>query len=349
MENDVIQRVMIGTLNIRDPFFNSLRSDYCGFDNWLNRKKNEMAYVLYDSRKIKLMGFLYLKDEKEADELIYPAFDMRRRLKIGTFKIDSHGTVMGQRFISIILRRMVDEGYDFTYVTLFPKQKALISLFERFGFKCWGHKSNGELVYYKDSTVWNNIYKDFPRINLNGCRKYLLSFYPQYHTKLFPDSRLKTEKSHPIEDLSFTNTIEKIYLTKMSGVRYLLPGDLVVVYRTSERGKSAEYSSVATSVCTVVEVKNINDFSSYDHFAEYCGKGTVFSQRELLTFWKNKKYPFITKMLYNAPLERKIIRKELIENIGLQRDSYFGFLPLTDIQFENILKVGEINESFIIH
>ena len=286
MKNDAIQKVPIRDLNLRDIFFDSLRNDYPGFDNWLAKKaiSGDEAYVLIiDGR---LLGFLYLKDEVEGDNSIIPYFDERRRLKIGTFKIDSHGTVLGQRFLSIILRKMLNDGHDFTYVTLFPKQTALISLFERFGFRQWGTKSNGELVYFKDLYVFNDIYEDFPRINLlNSSQKHLLGIYPKFHTKLFPDSRLNTERMHVIEDLSFTNTTEKVYLTKMSGVTNLLPGDLIVIYRTSENGKSAEYNSVVTSVCTVVDVVDIFSFQSLNDFLQYCGKGTIFTQRELSEFW----------------------------------------------------------------
>lgn len=78
-----------------------------------------------------------------------------------------------------------------------------MSLFKRFGFREWGTKSNGELVYYKDLEVLNDIYKDFPRISLlNSFQKHLLSIHPEFHTKLFPDSRLNTERNHFVEDLS---------------------------------------------------------------------------------------------------------------------------------------------------
>lgn len=348
MKNDVIQKVPIGTLNFQDPFFNSLRDDYDGFDDWLYRKSNEEAYVLIDQNR--LLGFLYLKDEYEADSSINPFFNERRRLKIGTFKINSHGTVLGQRFLSIILRKMINEGHDFTYVTLFSKQERLRRLFERFGFRQWGCKSNGELVYFKDLTVFDNLYKDFPRFNLSGnTQKYLLGIHPNFHTKLFPFSRLHTERNYLVEDLSFTNTSEKVYLCKMQGVLNMNSGDLVVIYRTSENGKSAEYSSVATSICTVLEVINIDKFSSLEDFLRYCGKGTIFSESELIKFWNNNRYPYIIKMLYNAPLQKRIIRKKLIEQVGLDRNNYFGYLSLTDNQFNKVLEMGEINESFIIN
>lgn len=143
MKNDAIQKVLIRDLNSQDVFFDSLRDDYPGFDNWLAKKatSGDEAYVLIVEGK--LLGFLYLKDELEGDGSIVPCFDERRRLKIGTFKINPHGTVLGQRFLSIVLRKMLNDGHDFTYVTLFPKQTALIALFERFGFRQWGSKSNG--------------------------------------------------------------------------------------------------------------------------------------------------------------------------------------------------------------
>lgn len=349
MKNDAIQKVLIRDLNLRDVFFDSLRDDYPGFDNWLAKKANngDEAYVLIvDGR---LLGFLYLKEEVETDNSINPYFDERRRLKIGTFKIDSHGTVLGQRFLSIILRKMLNEGHDFTYVTLFKKQTGLISLFEKFGFQFWGDKSNGELVYYKDFTILGDPFKDFPKLNLrNNTQKHLLGIYPEFHTKLFPDSRLNTERNSFIEDLSFTNTSEKIYLCNMSGVQGMQSGDLVTIYRTKDKQR-AEYSSLATSICTVLEVKNISEFSTQEEFLRYCGKGTIFSRMELISFWNTKRYPYIIKMLYNVPLQRRIIRKYLIERVGLNRDDYFGYLPLTDNQFNKILELGVVNESFIIN
>ncbi|MDW7798742.1 hypothetical protein SCQ32_04805 [Streptococcus canis] len=347
MQNDVIQKIKIGTLDFSDPFFNSLRGDYPNFDSWISRKSDEYAYVLINEKR--LLGFLYLKDELEVDESIFPYFDRRRRLKIGTFKIDSHGTVLGQRFLSIILRKMLNDGHDFTYVTLFQKQAGLIKLFERFGFRQWGEKSNGELVYFKDLTNFDDIYEDFPRINLRiDSQKHLLGIWPKYHTDLFPDSKLKTERDHIVEDLSFTNTCEKVYLCNMRGVLNMYSGDIVVIYRTKD-SYQAEFSSVATSICTVIETRNIYSFHSLKEFLTYCGKGSIFTQSELVDFWNNKRYPYIIKMLYNAPLQKRIIRKNLIEQVGLDRNDYFGYLTLTDSQFYKILEMGEINESFIIN
>ncbi|SDG15665.1 EVE domain-containing protein [Facklamia miroungae] len=312
----------------------------------VRKKSNEEAYVFFENNKIG--GFLYLKDETEESNEIRPFFDKRRRLKVGTFKINAHGTVLGQRFLSIILRKMYEEGFNFTYVTLFKKQEGLIKLLQKFGFRLLGKKNNNELVYYKNDEVFDNIYIDFPRISNRNNNKFLLSILPIFHTDLFPDSKLSTEKNHYIEDLSFTNTIEKVYIAAMHEMANIKKGDRIVIYRTAEQGKSAEYSSVATSICSVIEVKNIDEFKDITEFSKFCGKGSIFSESELSNMWVNKKYPYVIKMLYNVPLRKRITRHDLIEVIGLNRQAYFGCLKISDHEFDKILEIGEVDEGFII-
>ncbi|MFP8645014.1 hypothetical protein ACLHWY_26040 [Priestia aryabhattai] len=348
MNKDVIEYVNFSELDVKDPFFDSLTDDYDGFDRWFEKKslQGEKAYILKGDN---LSGFLYLKEENEADDTITPKFEKKRRLKVGTFKIDAHGTVLGQRFIGLILKRMIEECYSESYVTIFEKQKPLISLFERFGFSRWGKNKNGELVYVKSSQVHNDLNKDFPRIQSKDRNKFLLSIEPIYHTRLFPDSKLKTERDHKIEDLSFTNTVEKVYLAGMYGMEKIKPQDLMVIYRKAETGKVAEWNSVATSVCTVLEKKNIRDFNNIEDFIRYCGKGTIFSKSELTRLWNSKRYPHILKMLYNISLPKRIVRHDLIVEGVIDREAYAGFVHLTDKQFEKVIELGEVNESFVIN
>ena len=348
MERDAITKVKFSELDINNSFFESLIEDYHGFRDWFERKADEEAYVLIDQGEIK--GFLYLKDESESDATIIPNFKEKRRLKIGTLKIERHGTVLGQRFISIALHKMVSEGFSETYVTFFDRQEALRELFIKFGFELWGNKENGELVYYKTLELKNDIYKDYPMISVNNNSKYMLAIFPEYHTHLFPGSRLSTESAHIVEDLSFTNTIEKIYLSSADSIEDARPGDLIVIYRTKEKGDlaPAEYKSVATSICTIVDIKDIHSFESKDEFLRYCGKGSIFTDEQLNSFWTRKQYKYVIKMLYNISLNKRITRHELIEEIGIERDIRWTFFPITDIQLNNILLKGEVDESFVI-
>ncbi|EKM0809756.1 TPA: hypothetical protein MAA73_005201, partial [Klebsiella pneumoniae] len=112
-------------------------------------------------------------------------------------------------------------------------------------------------------------YANYPLVKLQG-RNYLLSIYPAWHTRLFPESKLHNESAGIIADISHTNSIEKVYLTKMHGVASLKPGDNLLIYRTSDGQGPARFRSVATSVCVVQEIKDIHDFLTYEEFKNYC-------------------------------------------------------------------------------
>ena len=47
--------------------------------------------------------------------------------------------------------------------------------------------------------------------------------------------------------------------------------------------------------------------------------------------------------LYNSALVKRIVRHDLIENIGLQRSQYWGFFELTNKQFTTIAEKGGIS------
>lgn len=54
-------------------------------------------------------------------------------------------------------------------------------------------------------------------------------------------------------------------------------------------------------------------------------------------------------MTYNAALTTRVIRKDLIEKVGISRDAYAGFIELTDNQFEEILKLGNVDEYIVVN
>jgi hypothetical protein len=352
MDTNAIKKKRFKEIDLDDVFFDSLKADYPGFENWYLKKaqSDEYVFALYDYG---VQGFLYLKEEKEEDKSINPAFKMKRRLKVGTFKINAHGTKLGERFIKIIIDEMYKNNFKEAYVTIFPKHDGLIELLERYGFRYYGKKSSEagiENVYVKYADqIHNNLFLDYPKINVKNNKKFLLSIYPKYHTRMFPDSKLKTEKDHYIEDISFTNSVEKIYLSGALNLNGYKKGDIAVIYRTSKTYGRAKYESVATSICVVEEIKHIDEFESYNDFLDYCIKYSVFKEDELKGFWKEKKYPYLIRMLYNIALNKRPIRKQLIEDVGLDEKERWVALPLTDEQFLRILELGEVNENLIIY
>ncbi|MDG6880970.1 Uncharacterised protein [Phocoenobacter uteri] len=349
-----LRYVKFRNIDLNDPFFDSLKNDYKEFPVWFSKKAEEEAGAfIFNNDKNNIDGFLYLKRENEELNDTLPPLPKKHRLKIGTFKINPHGSRLGERFIKKVFDVAITLGFDEIYVTLFSKHQKLLETFEKYGFirKAQKETSNGvELVLIKNiSFITDNILKDYPNIPRKSNR-YILSLYPDWHSRLLPDSILKTENPKQlIQDLSHTNSIHKIYLTRMSGTEMLSKGDTLVIYRTAEQGKAAEYSSVATSICVVEEVRNIDSFSSLNDFLKYTSSYSIFTNYELERFYKSKKYPVIIKFTYNIALKKRIIRKKLIEEVGLNRNSYWGFLKINENQFNKILKLGEVNESFIIN
>ena len=351
MDNDVIKKKKFKEIDLSDIFFDSLKTDYPGFSEWYLKKRRteEEAFVLQDNG---IKGFLYLKVENNKDASISPYLDAKKRLKVGTFKVEAHGTKLGERFIKIIIDEIYRNNFEEAYVTIFPKHKGLIELLTKYGFIYYGVKESSagfENVYIKNiNRIHNDLFLDYPKINLKGNKKFLLSIWPKFHTRMFPDSKLVTERNHYIEDISFTNSIEKIYLSAAYNLNDYKRGDVLVIYRTGENYGRAKYESVATSICVVEDVKHIDEFSCYNEFLEYCIKYSIFNENELESFWRTKKYKYLIRMLYNIALNKRPIRKILIEEAGLDENERWVALPLTDKQFLKILELGDINESLII-
>lgn len=352
MNKNAIKKKKFKEIDLNDVFFDSLKADYPEFENWYLKKVRieEDVFVFEDEG---VQGFLYLKEENEEDASIKPAFEMRRRLKVGTFKINAHGTKLGDRFVKIIIDEIYKGNFEEAYVTIFPKHASLIDLLQRYGFVNHGIKESEagvENVYVKyTNRVYNDLFLDYPKINIRDNKKFLLSIWPKFHTRMFPDSKLRTEKEHLIEDISITNSIEKIYLSAAFNLDRYRKGDIVVIYRTGETYGRAWYESVATSICVVQEVKNINEFKSYDEFLKYCIKYSVFEDEELKRFWSNKKYPYLIRMLYNIALNKRPIRKQLVEDVGLNDNERWVAVQLTDQQLLKILELGDVNENLIIY
>lgn len=342
-----LQVVKFRDVDVNDHFFDSLRADYAEFQEWFTRKANDCAYLHRDSAGV-INGFLYQKIEFEKLEDVIPAQPSKKRMKIGTLKIDAHGTRLGERFIKKSVDYALKENVEEIYVTIFPKHTALISLLTKYGFKHEADKvsKNGkELVLIKNMRMqYNDINLDYPFIDLKN-QKYLLSIYPEWHSRLLPDSILKTEAEDAIlYDVSHTNSIHKVYLTKMTGTENLKHGDILVIYRTTDGKGSAHYRSVVTSLCVVDEVRIISTFASLGKFLDYTRSYSIFTEQELTKMYNNKRYPIIIKFNYNYALPRRVPRGELIEKIGIKED-YWGFFNLSDQQFLEILRMGHANES----
>lgn len=340
MNNLQIQK--FNQINLNDDFFISLKSDYQEFSDWFNKKHNSTAFTFY-SKEGAIDGFLYLKIERESLEHINAILTSAIRIKIGTFKINPHGTRLGERFIKRAFDIAIFNNIRQLYVTIFPKHVGLIDLFLKHGFILIGTKEshNGvENVYIKDfDNLSKNVSLDYPMIPVSRNRHFVLSLYPKWHSRLLPDSLLSNESTSIIEDVSHTNSIHKIYLTNMSSTQQLIPGDTLLIYRTACNG-AAYHTSVITSIGVVENVLNINSFTLESEFLKYCLPYSIFTKDELISFYRTKSYPFIIKFTYNLALKKRVNRKLLLEDVGIPSSIYWGFFNISTEQFKRILELS---------
>src|SRR5258708_5866345 len=318
-------------IDIRDPFFDSLKTDYLEFQEWFSCKSDERAYTARQTNG-HLEGFLYLKGEVGALDDVQPVLPANRRLKIGTFKIVPHGTRLGERFVKKTFDHAVHEKAEEIYVTIFPRHDSLIQLLLR-----------------KVRSITGSVVKDYPLIPVKPGRHFLLALYPEWHSRLLPDSILKTEEASIIADVSHTNSIHKIYLAKMKGIGDLQTGDTLVIYRTTDGAGPAHYRSVATSLCVVEELRHISEFQTTDAFLGYCMPYSIFTEAELRGFYVRRRYPWIIRFTYNMALKRRITRQVLIDDVGLNPSSYWGVLQITTAQLRSILSIAGHDENTLVH
>lgn len=351
-----LQLKKFSEIDLNDSFFDSLKNSYPEFNDWFKKKSDAgaVAYTYYIGNKLK--DFLYLKVEEEELTDIKPPLPKKRRLKVGTFKVDNKDrhTTRGERFMKKIMDMAIVENVDEVYVTMFQTDslRNLYNMFKQYGFTNIANKPHegrdSECVLIKDMrAISNNIYKDYPFVRKQGD-KYVLAIKPMYHTRLFPDSILTNETKYDlIQDVSETNSIYKIYLCWMQGVKVLKKGDKLVMYRTTDEKGSATYRSVCTSVCTVCEIKHFSDFSDINDFLKYTNRYSVFSEADLRKWYKIRPDFIVIKMLYNIVFTKKVINKVMKEQLGLNPE-YWGFFKLEDAQFDALLKLGGIDERYIV-
>lgn len=309
-----VEKVYFGNVDVNDSFFDSFRSAYDGFDRWFARKCDEEAYICRSDDN-RILGFLYLKTEGTSENYsdIEPQFQPKHRLKVGTFKVESTGFRLGERFIKIIFDNALQRKVDEIYVTLFTDRGELVALEEllyRWGFVFHGIKRNGEqkekvLVKYLHTMI------DGARPKLNypncsySCNKFILPIMPQYHTTLLPDSQLNSENR--IDFLGrepHRYALQKVYISwaPTNGAK---PGDLILLYRMGAHGENKKYKSVVSTIAIVDEI--IENIRSEDELLSLCQNRSVFTVEELKKFWAKHRYNLkILKFIFVKSLTKRL-------------------------------------------
>lgn len=343
-----VQPTIFKDCDINDPFFDSFKQDYDGFEKWFISKADKEVYVCKGDNAAYL-GFLFLKfeDEKEDYGDIIPAFEPKRRLKVGTLKVESSGFRLGERFMQIIFDHAQRYNVDEIYVTLFKEREEvqrLYKLLRSWGFVDHGFKShkNGRaetvmvkrIEYDKDKTIQAN----FPAVLYRNRRKLYLPIMEKYHKRLIPDAERKDDF---VTNEACRYALEKVYITTATQ-NPVKNGDLIVVYRMGSTDPK-HYSSIVTAVGVVKEIRT--SFSDKEDFMRECQNRSVFTTDELEVLWRNKKTLGVVRFLTLRTFDRRPTLKWLRENgFFAYNEGPRPFTEMSDMQFNLILQEAGVTD-----
>ena len=351
-----VKKELFGDIDLNDVFFDSLKEAYPDFIPWFNKKSEEEAYVCRTDEGV-IKGFLYIKTEDQSEDYssIEPKFLPKKRLKVGTFKVDMSGFRLGERFIKIIFDNALHRKVDEIYVTFFedsPILEALKGLLETWGFVRHGIKHSygkEETVFVKKLGIMNpemSAKNNFPNMQF-GKQKFILPIMAKYHTSLLPDSILKTEKQ-----INFMGpdaqkyALQKVYIS-WAPERNINPGDLILFYRMGEEGSNKKYSSVLTTLGMVDRI--YYNFKTKDDFLKHCQNRSVFSKAELDDFWNKHQYHLmVLKFVFVKNLVRKPVLNDLYQ-LGVVNppNGPRPFMRISDDIFKKILSDSKTIVKFV--
>ena len=330
-------------LNLDDEFFDSLRNDYEGFDNWFLIKRDKEAKAYVAEKNGKISAFLMLKEEGEEED--YSEFSRpflpAKRLKVATLKVAERGKRIGEACIKTMIKEAFLKNVDEIYVTTFPKQDKLIELLKEYGFyestyKLTKHSDGSEdpeLVYVKDMKNKS----EFPYVTYAGQKVFIVPIIPKYHRLLFPEVK---PYQCGIEDInggnSSGNAIKKVYITN-GAQRQFTKGDILFFYASEEK-------KAITAVGVV-------DYSFHPHNIEETKKMiksiTAYDENELRKNLKTTSTVIVFKhcLTLENPIDYNLLK---VNNVS---DSNFpSTTPISKEGVKNLLKLcgNDINNFNIV-
>lgn len=297
-------------IELEDTFFDSLKNDYKGFEDWYKKKSQEgkKAYITRDDQN-NVSSFLMIKTEDRNEDYsnFKEPFKKNIRLKIATFKVANTGNKIGESYIKIIIDEAIKNKVDEIYVTLFEKQEALIYLLSEYGFVQKTTKMTEkadssieeELVFVKNMN--DNTYPNFNWANRNT---FIVPIRQQYHEMLFPES--ETFMQLAFGDLkginTYSNAIKKAYICK-AHTKQIRPGDILLFY-ASEHKRSITTIGIVEGVFT--------NFLFPEDLYDMAKKRTVYSLDEIKSNFSSNSKLILFK--YYKTLKNPISYNKLIEN-----------------------------------
>lgn len=264
-------------LNLANPFFDSLRQDYDGFDIWFEEKcqRGHRDCFVIDHQE-QLSGICVFKAEDSGEYGL-----SGHVLKACTLKVADHakGLRYGELLFKALMFHAYAESYNFVYVTAFRTNEPICVFLDSNGFTELPDQNTplGEAIFVKKVNssdddlclLPHEYHLQFgPKYLHPASKPFIVPIQPKFHDMLFPE--LIQQLSLFETPQPFGNGISKAYLCH-APTGQLNPGDLLYFYR-SQKNKSIQAIGVVDGW-----IRSNNPAT----IAAFVGKRTVYSQQEI--------------------------------------------------------------------
>ncbi|WP_457306928.1 GNAT family N-acetyltransferase [Polaromonas sp. P5_E6] len=336
-----IEDVELHTLTVQlpNPFFDSLRAGYAGFDGWFRAKAQEgrHAWIYRDGGNLAALCIYAVQhDEKITDngELLNGS-----ALKLCTFKVGetARGRKVGELFLRAAFRYASDQRCEAIFLHANPERHAhLIDLLDDFGFFAVG-TYRGDTMYVKRHPVnppplnidaFEYVKRFYPHyLSGIGVQKFLVPIQPNYHRILFPDYAVpgtSLPADHPRTHVS--NAMKLAYLSHAPS-NQVHAGDVVIFYRT--------HDLKATTTLGIVE--SFHTSSDPAEIARLVSRRTVYSKQEIVNMAKRPTKVMLFRLIEHFPtsVDYDWLRKNRVVRGPIQ-----SILRITDESFRGIVRAA---------
>ena len=287
-------------INKNQPFFESLRQSYDGFDKWFQKcatdKRKCWCIEDGDSNVVAICIYKHEQDARLTDngEIIHG-----RILKLCTFKVDpkARGKKLGERLLYIAFDYCVKNDLDWVYLHTFgEEQKTLVGLCTDYGFSCLG-KYKQDDVYIKPMKLRDDacnslesLIKYYPYFQDNeSVQKFIIPIQPQFHEDLFPDfSNMKGTLFEKDQSLYTCqgNTIKKAYLCHAK-IKTIRKGDIILFYRSKDR-KSIQCMGIVEDVLFSENIDEVFPEIATRTVYKYSDIQNILKKRTLVILFRYK-------------------------------------------------------------
>ena len=306
----LVKEVFCYNLDRKDPIFDSLRSDYSGFDTWFEQKccrQARRAWIIEcDRNKHEIAGLCIFNEEKAVDN-----GPSGKTLKLCTFKI-SEG-YSRNKFGELLLKKAFDYAYantyDYVYMTAYPGKQILTAFVQDFGFDKIAMKGREAVLckqmrvpeFFAEEDFFDRHVKYGPRLyQINPGHVFLVPIVPGYHDMLYPERQQHLSLFPPD---TCGNSLRKAYMSH-ANTKKIERGDTLLFYQSKIRKE-------ITSLGVVEVVKREREVSQ---ILKLVAKRTVFTMSEIETACSGNRDVLVILYRDAGELVSPIQLHELLDN-----------------------------------